>query len=288
MLYRRRFIAALGGLGVAAMAGARQPKIDPSRDPRMGFVGFGPAAETDRIAAVLDKITGFGERYGFRVEAVSQAELEEGKLGRLSGFFVYGAGLSGGTSASSISLTDRAAQVLAKRVKKGAGLVAIHEAAGIAPSSGQRLRNQARRNTWVKLLGGESVGGLSSRAGRIRMADRSFPGMTQLGAGFELDERFLAFKNYDPEVHVVMIQETSTLDGVLYERPPYPVAWLRYHGKGRVFYTGLGYELDGWDGDVLRRCVVGGALWVLRDTEADVSANLMRVTPQAIQAQYPG
>ncbi len=253
----------------------------------MGFIGFGPASEAQRIATVRGKIAGFGERYGFRVEELSQPELEAGDFGPMGGFFVYGAGLSASTSSWS-PLSDRAMKVLSKAIKKGAGMVALHEAAGIAPSGGARLRNQAKRSSWVQMLGGESFGSLAARTGRIRMADRSVPGMTQLRSGFELEERWLTLKNFDPEMHVIMVQETAELEGDLYQRPPYPLTWLRYHGKGRIFYSGLGYELDGWDGDVLRRCVAGGTLWVLRDTEADVSANLMRVTPRAIQAVYPG
>ena len=287
-MLRRQFLAGLGAasLAVAARPIVGQPKIDPAKDPRMGFIGFGPQSETARIDRVLSKITDYGTQYGFRVEPLSLARVEDEKLRDFGGFFVYGAGLSNGGPWTPMS--SRAANAISTVVKKrGAGLVALHEAAGIAPSSGQRGRNQARRSAWVRLLGGESMGALSAREGRVRMADRSVPGMTQLRAGFELKERWLALKNFDPEVHVIMVQETANLEGSLYQRPAYPASWLRYHGKGRVFYSSLGYELEGWDGDILRRSVVGGALWVLRDTEADVSANLMRVTPRAIQAEYP-
>lgn len=287
-MQRRQFLNGLGTLSLATVAGPLigQPKIDPSRDPRMGFLGFGPQSETARIDRVLNTVTGYGERYGFRVELLSQADVETGKLREFGGFFVYGAGLTEGGDWDRLS--SRAQDALSTVIKKrGAGLVALHEAAGIAPSSGPRGRNQARRSAWVRLIGGESIGALPSRLGRLRMADRSVPGMTQLNAGFELKERWLALKNFDPEVHVIMVQETANLEGALYERPAYPASWLRYHGKGRIFYSSLGYELDGWEGDVLRRSVVGGALWVLRDTEADVSSNLMRVTPRAIQAEYP-
>lgn len=298
MIERRTVIRSLGALPFLAL----QPKeLRHGEDPKLGFLGFGAQSERRRVAAVLDKVTGFGERYGFQTVALDSTRIDQDGLRNLSGVIVYGARVgeledspSKPSTAtvdpgfSSVRLGPKAVRALVRMVKRGAGLLAIHGAAGISPSQGPRARNQIRRSAWVSLLGGESLGALEPQEGRVRMSDRSVPGLTQLESSFAAHERWLAFKNFDPQMHVVMVQDTAGLHGNLYERPSFPLTWLRYHGKGRVFYTGLGYQLAGWQTDVLRRTIVGGALWVLRDTEADVSSNLMRVTPEAIQAEYPG
>ena len=58
----------------------------------------------------------------------------------------------------------------------------------------------------------------------------------------------------------------------------YPVAWVRMHGKGRVFYTSLGHRDDVWDPEakeggkrqngpeiskLYQQHVLGGVLWAL-------------------------
>ncbi len=274
------------GMGALSLLPFRRGVHAKRSDPRMGFLGIGPESENHRLDHVQAKLVDFGQRYGFETVAIDTQSLERESLDDYSGFFVYGAGLV--SLATPVAhLSDKAVKSLVRAVKKGAGLVALHCAASAVPSKGPRQRNQGIRNDWVDVLGGEAMALGDRQPGRVRMADQSLPGMTQLRKGFEVEDRWLAMKNFDPEMHVIMAQETEDMEGGLYRRPSYPITWLRYHGKGRVFYTTMGYETAVWDTDAMRRCVVGGALWVLRDTEADVSANLMRVTPMAIQGHYP-
>ena len=51
----------------------------------------------------------------------------------------------------------------------------------------------------------------------------------------------------------------------------YPVAWIRQHGKGRVFYTSLGHSPDSfWDPRVLAM-FLAGVQYALGDLQADAT-----------------
>lgn len=286
---RRRLLAGVAA-GLTLSASPRsiaRAEARPS-DPSVAFLGLGPPEERERIDFVYERLADLGTRYGFRLKRLQPETVVDERLGDQAAIVVFGAGL--GVAAgeqSSARIDEKVLKHIRGSVRRGTGLLALHEAAALWPSAGRLDKNQKRRTIWTDLLGGEMIGAMPSRPSMVRMADRDVPGMRQLGAEFEFSERWLAFKNFDPEMHVVMVQETATVQGALFRRPSYPLTWLRYEGKGRVFYSALGYEMSGWDSDVIRRCMVGGMLWILRDTEADVSANLMRVTPGAIQASYP-
>ena len=92
---------------------------------------------------------------------------------------------------------------------------------------------------------------------------------------------------YAERMHVLLVQETEGMVGDVYQRPPYPATWIRHHGAGRVFYTSMGHGEEVWTDQTFARVLTSGILWVLRDSEADLSSNLKRMTPQANLTIYP-
>lgn len=288
-LDRRRL---LGGVAAGALTSLIPSPVlraqSTAADPEVAFLGLGPDEEQDRIGFVFERLAALGTRYGYRLHRLDPASASASAFRDQQAIVVFGAGLGiRGSDEGAPRIDEKVLKRVRAAVRRGSGLLALHEAAALWPSSGRLEKNQTRRTPWTDLVGGEMIGSMPRRPSVVRMVDRDVPGMRQLGAEFEFSERWLAFKNFDPQMHVVMIQDTAAVEGDLYRRPSYPLTWLRYEGKGRVFYSALGYEREGWDTDVMRRCMVGGMLWILRDTEVDVSANLMRVTPGAIQASYP-
>jgi type 1 glutamine amidotransferase len=60
------------------------------------------------------------------------------------------------------------------------------------------------------------------------------------------------------------------------------------HGKGRVFYTSLGHREDVWTNPIFHNLLVGAASWAFGAADADLSPNLSRVAPDAMQLpKYP-
>ncbi len=71
------------------------------------------------------------------------------------------------------------------------------------------------------------------------------------------------------------------MDGVDYQRPPFPLAWARNHGQGRVWFNGMGHREDIWEDPKFQSLLVGALEWAGRRVDADVSPNIAAVTPQA-------
>src|SRR5439155_1312802 len=77
--------------------------------------------------------------------------------------------------------------------------------------------------------------------------------------GFEMNEEWYSLKDFTDDVHVLLVQETGTMKGTEYQRPPYPATWVRAHGKGRVFYTSMGHRDDVWASPIFRDILTGGS-----------------------------
>jgi len=80
---------------------------------------------------------------------------------------------------------------------------------------------------------------------------------------------------------VILVQETEGMKGGCYQRPPYPAAWARRHGKGRVFYNSLAHREETWSGRMFQQLLSGGFAWALGNVQADVTRNLDHVAPRA-------
>jgi type 1 glutamine amidotransferase len=88
-------------------------------------------------------------------------------------------------------------------------------------------------------------------------------------------------KDFTPDIHVLSVIDAPSMEGVEYERPPYPSTWARKEGKGRVYYTAMGHREDVWTNPVFQDILVGGTKWALGDIVADVAPNLEQTAPGA-------
>jgi type 1 glutamine amidotransferase len=101
------------------------------------------------------------------------------------------------------------------------------------------------------------------------------------GDSFVLYEEWYSLKNFAPDLHVILVLETAGMHGQDYQRPPYPAVWAHKYGDGRVFYTCMGHRADVWAQPLFQAILLGGMAWVLGEADADVSPNLLEVTPAA-------
>jgi type 1 glutamine amidotransferase len=51
------------------------------------------------------------------------------------------------------------------------------------------------------------------------------------------------------------------------------------HNKGRVFYTAMGDRPENWQNPFFLNLLAGGIRWSLGEINADISTNLLAVTP---------
>ena len=66
-----------------------------------------------------------------------------------------------------------------------------------------------------------------------------------------------------------------------YKRPPFPIAWARKEGKGRVYYNAMGHREDIWMGDPFHQMLAGAVTWATGRAEAEFDQNMSGATPQA-------
>jgi type 1 glutamine amidotransferase len=175
-----------------------------------------------------------------------------------------------------------------KAIKDGKGFIGTHSATDTFHSPGNKDHGPARYKSdganadpYVKMIGAEFIIHGKQQSSRMIVADPKFPGMSAVKPDFAPVEEWYSLKNFAPNLHVLLVQDTSTMEGNMYQRPPYPATWARMDGKGRVFYTSMGHREDVWSNPVFQEVLTGGINWAVRNVDADVKPNIKKITPQA-------
>lgn len=136
----------------------------------------------------------------------------------------------------------------------------------------------------------------------LRLRSRSSDAVTQWQtrqtlSDFDLREEWYSLKNFSSDLHVILAQDSSEANAMwkadtknpkrveggnaFHIRPLHPATWARMHGKGRVFYTSMGHREDVWTNETFQKVLLGGVAWALGNVDADIPANISKVTPQA-------
>jgi type 1 glutamine amidotransferase len=177
---------------------------------------------------------------------------------------------------------------LLQAVAGGKSLIATHSSSDTFHSFGRNLHVPERfdddgdkADDYIKMLGGEFIRHGAQQTSHLIVADAKFPGVAAVPADYAPLEEWYSLKNFAPDIHVLLVQDTIGMKGAEYVRAPYPSTWVRMHGQGRVFYTNLGHREDIWDSPVFQSVLMGGVNWALHRVEADITPNLAKVAPQA-------
>ena len=190
-------------------------------------------------------------------------------LNAFDAIFFYGA--------AGIDLTaDQKADLISFLKEDGKGFFAVHTSELAFP-------------TWPEY--GEIIGGRYDEhpwnitTAPVIVEDPDFPAVKHLGQTFQLREEFYQTKDFSREkIRVLLRLDASKVD---LKRPlvhrtdgDFPLVWAKMYGKGRVFFSVLGHEIDSWDNPALQKMYLEGMKWVLGMTEADV-------TPRPMPAATP-
>jgi type 1 glutamine amidotransferase len=173
---------------------------------------------------------------------------------------------------------------LLKAVASGKGFIGCHCGSDTFHSPGDKNKNQERDklDPYIAMLGGEFIVHGAQQKAKMLVVDNKFPGTKDL-KDFELLEEWYALKNFAPDLHVILIQDTEGMKGGMYERPNFPATWARKHDKGRVFYTSMGHREDVWENKIFQELLLGALSWVFGNVDADIPPNLEKVTPKAAE-----
>lgn len=187
-------------------------------------------------------------------------------------------------------------QALLDAIAGGKGFVGLHscsdtwhtgeQGGGNNPNRGHRYHNDGdAADPFVRMLGGEFIRHDAQQVATARVADPAFPGFGGLGGALRVKEEWYTLKNFAADDHVLLVLETTGMEGPDYARPDYPLAWARAYGRGRVFYTAMGHREDVWDSAAYQAMLVGAIEWAAGRAHADVTGDLAKVAPGALTLQ---
>jgi type 1 glutamine amidotransferase len=179
-------------------------------------------------------------------------------------------------------------KALLDAIAAGKGFVGCHCASDTFHSGGAQWENapEDKRDPYIRMIGGEFIRHGAQQKAWMRVADKNFPGAKGV-EDFNLNEEWYSLKNFAPDLHVILVQDTEGMKGLDYERPNFPATWARKHEKGRVFYTSMGHREDVWENATFQQLLVGGLSWVLGRVEADVTPNLKAAAPKGGELPKP-
>ncbi len=131
------------------------------------------------------------------------------------------------------------------------------------------------------MLGGEFIRHGRPQVGRAVVVNPDFPGFADLGEELVRREEWYSNKEFASDLHALLVLQTEGMEGDEYARPPYPVAWARHHGAGRVWYHAMGHFAEVWDDPRFQAMLIGGLEWAGKRRDAEIPANLAEAAPGA-------
>ena len=239
--------------------------------------------DPERLSYAEQILTDLGAKNGFDVTCTKDGTVfTPDKMAAFDAFVFYTTGdlTTPGTDKTPPMSKDGKAAFL-DAVKAGKGFVGFHSASDTFHSPGHKKENglvtDPAYDPYIEMLGGEFIIHGAQQKTAVKVIDPKFPGVP--AEGWEMQEEWYSLKNFSPDLHVVLTQETAGMKGPMYDRKPYPETWARTHGKGRVFYTSMGHREDVWKNDHFVQLVTGAMNWVTGRAEADVKPNLDTAAP---------
>lgn len=199
-------------------------------------------------------------------------------------FVFYTTGdLTKDTGDKSPPMTPAGKTALLEAIKNGKGFVGTHSASDTFHTVGSAYQsNDATTiDPYIAMLGGEFIVHNAQQKAKLTCVDPIFPGMAGVKDGVEMVEEWYSLKNFAPDLHVLLVQQTDGMTGNAYQRPPYPETWARMEGRGRVFFTSMAHREDTWLNPAFQKVLLGGIRWAVGEAEADVTPNLKEVCPGA-------
>src|SRR4051812_23651842 len=267
----------LGTAAVAAVATGLSPlwtvrAADPKKKGRLlvytrsqGFQHSVVESNHKRPSLVDAVWTELAAKHNFDVECTKDGRVFIPEyLDTFDAFFFYTTGeLTAEKSADNTPpMWKSGKKALIDAVAAGKGFLGSHCASDTFHSAGEanRPQNADKVDPYIAMVGGEFIRHGDQQEATMHVVDSQFPGLKGV-ADFRIKEEWYALKNFRPDLHVLLVQETAGMKGEDYQRPNFPATWARMHGKGRVFYTSLGHREDVWTNPVFQNLLVGALSW---------------------------
>ena len=188
---------------------------------------------------------------GEAVLSEDPAAFDPGRLDRFDAIVLLSASTEPADPASEWLVGARG-DSLRRFVGRGGGIVGIHAALDShyhSPWYGEMLGARFERHP----------PGLQQ--GRLSVADAAHPATAALPRSIGHEDEYYFIRDFRPGSHILL-----TLDPASIGEPggPQPVSWVREHGGGRIFYTGLGHTPETYAQPFFLDHVRGALRWVTK------------------------
>jgi type 1 glutamine amidotransferase len=242
---------------------------------------------------VEEIVTELGSKHGFEVMHTKDGRIfEPDSIKEFDAFLFETTGdltKEGGDKQPPMSPQGK--QALLQAIAAGKGFVGCHCASDTFHSSGLEIKQwenapEEKRDPYIRMIGGEFIRHGAQQKAWMRVIDKSFPGAKGV-EDFNINEEWYSLKNFSPDLHVILVQDTQGMKGLDYERPNFPATWARKHEKGRVFYTSMGHREDVWENATFQQLLVGGLMWAFGRVDAELTPNLTTAAPKGSELPKP-
>ena len=275
--------------------GFQHDVVNRSKPDGKKFLG-----EKGKLAHAEFLVTEWGKKHGFDVTCTKDGRVfipEE--LDKYDAFFFYTTGdLTEEKSADNTPpMSKEGKKYFLDAIAQGKGFLGTHCATDTFHSKGPSTANQpaSERDPYIQMIGGEFIVHGEQFAATMKVVSE-LPGTKGL-SDFDLKEEWYALKNFSPDLHVILAQDSTKAttmwkndsknpnrvkgSNAAYFRPLFPATWARKHHNGRVFYTSMGHREDVWTNETFQKVLLGGIAWALGNVDADIPSNIAKVTPDA-------
>ncbi len=298
LLNRREMLkrSGLATLGLS-LAGLTNVWAAPTAGPKRKILFFSKSSGFEHSAIKRNNgqpsfaeqtLAQLGPKYNFEFTFSKDGSLFTPEyLNQFDAFFFYTTGdLTTVGTDKNPAMTPEGKQAFIDAVKNGKGFIGSHSGADTfhtkpdAEDKSDRYQtNGDKSDPYILMLGGEFIKHGKQQVAPMRVVDKKFPGFEKLGDSFDMNEEWYSLKEFQPNLHVLLVQDTKSMPDNEYKRSPYPATWARMYGKGRVFYTSMGHREDVWTNEIFQNILMGGVSWAVKNVDADVTPNLKEVTP---------
>ena len=222
-----------------------------------------------------------GKKHGFEVTATKDGSIfTPEKLAEFDviAFYTTGDLTSDKEGDKTTPMPKGGKEALMDFVRKGKGFVGFHCATDTFHSQGKSV------DPYIRMVGGEFKSHGSQQKARIfPAAGGAFAPIKDLKE-FTLLEEWYEFHNLNPDMHVILVQDTKSMSEKSYtNQANYPQTWARKEGQGRVFYTSLGHREDVWTNELFHGILLGGLSWAAGNVQAELRSNFREATPGAME-----